>query len=188
MNRGDNPGRGLGEVDMVRQLVVVVLGVGIAAALWTQALAGLTVRDREVVPNGHEEVIRYYTGVIEFGGESKADLGNAFYRRGNAYYYLGALEKAIEDYSRALVLIPDHAETFYNRANSYADLGDHDRAIADYTRAIGLKPSFDAAYYNRANSHLRQGKLRRAIEDYKKAYSLKPNEPLYRRRIKALGL
>jgi tetratricopeptide (TPR) repeat protein len=180
--------RKFGEVEMGRQLLIVVSAVGIAAALWTEAFAGLTVRYGGEERNGHEEVILYYTGVIEFGGDSKSDLGNAFYRRGNAYYYLGSLEKAIGDYSRALVLSPGHAETFYNRANSYADLGDHDRAIEDYTRAIGLKPDFDAAYYNRANSHLRKGKLLRAIEDYRKAFSLKPDEPLYRDRIEDLGL
>jgi tetratricopeptide (TPR) repeat protein len=181
-------GRKFGEVDMGRQLLVVISAVGIAVALWSEAVAGLTVRKGGEQRNGHQEVIRYYTGVIEFGGESKADLGNAFYQRGNAYYYLGILEKAIDDYSRALVLSPGHAETFYNRANSYADLGDHDRAIEDYTQAIGLKPDFDSAYYNRANSHLCKGQLLRAVEDYKKAYSLRPDEPLYRDRIEELGL
>lgn len=173
---------------MGRQLLIIVSAGIMAAVLSAEAFAGLTTGQSGETHERQKELVRYYTGVIEFGGESKADLGDAFYRRGNAYYYLGVLGKAIDDYSRALVLSPDHAETYYNRANSYADLGDHARAIEDYTRAIELKPDFDAAYYNRANSRLRTGQLLPAMEDYKKAYSLNPSEAIYRERVKELGL
>lgn len=159
-----------------------------ASTVASEAFAGLAKWDETPQRPSHEELIGYYTGVIEFGGGTKAELGNAFYNRGNAFYYLGVLEKAIEDYSRAIVLNPDQAEIFYNRANSYADLGDHERAIEDYSQAIRLKPNYDAAYYNRANSHLRRGQLLRAVEDYKKALSLRPDERLYRERIESLGL
>jgi tetratricopeptide (TPR) repeat protein len=164
------------------------LAAGVVFAASSEAWAGLADRDTGGKRSSQEELLGYYTGVIEFSGGSKAELGHAFYNRGNAFYYLGVLEKAIADYSRAIVLNPDHAETFYNRANSYADLGDHERAIDDYSQAIRLKPNFDAAYYNRANSHLRGGRLLRAVEDYKKAFSLRPGERLYRERIEALGL
>ncbi len=176
------------EVGMERWLLSIALAVGVLCAANSEAPAGLADGASGQKGNNQEELLAYYTGVIEFGGGSKAELGHAFYNRGNAFYYLGVLEKAIADYSRAIVLNPDHAETFYNRANSYADLGDHERAIADYSQAIRLNPDFDAAYYNRANSHLREGRLLRAVEDYKKAFSLRPGERLYRERIEALGL
>ena len=182
------PGSVAKKVGMGRWLLVVAFAANMAAAGCSEALAGLANREGPRERNNHEELLGYYTGVIEFGAVTKAELGNAFYNRGNAFYYLGVLEKAIDDYSRAIVLNPDQAEIFYNRANSYADLGDHERAIDDYSQAIRLKPDFDAAYYNRANSHLRRGQLLRAVEDYKKAFSLKPEERLYRERIEALGL
>ena len=173
---------------MGKWLLVVALAAGIAVAQRSEAQAGLADWDGNHTRNSHHELLAYYTGVIEFGGGTKSELGHAFYNRGNAFYYLGVPEKAITDYSRAIVLNPDHAETFYNRANSYADLGDHKRAIDDYSQAIRLKPDFHAAYYNRANSHLHKGQLLRAVEDYKRAFSLRPGERLYRERIEALGL
>ncbi len=173
---------------MGRWLLVLAFAASTAGAVGSESFAGLAKWDGTRERPSHEELIGYYTGVIEFGGGTKAELGNAFYNRGNAFYHLGVLEKAIVDYSRAIVLNPDQANFFYNRANSYADLGDHERAIDDYSQAIRLKPDFDAAYYNRANSHLRRGQLLRAVDDYKQAFALKPEERLYRDRIEALGL
>jgi len=173
----------------MRRLVLTTLfAAGIAVAAGVNAFAARAVWDGEAEQSGYEKAVHYLTWIIESGEVSKKNLGNAFYNRGNAYYYLGAHGKAIEDYSRALVLDPGHAEALYNRGNSYADVGDHDRAIEDYSQTIRIRPDFDAAYYNRANSRLRTGDLLRAIEDYRKAYSLNPNDSVYRNRIKELGL
>ena len=173
---------------MGRWLLTVAFAASMVAAGRYEAAAELAAWDGGKQQSSHAELLSHYTGVIEFGAGTKAELGNAYYNRGNAFYYLGNPEKAIVDYSRAIVLDPARAETFYNRANSYADLGNHERAIDDYTQAIRLEPDFDAAYYNRANSQMRQGRLLRAVEDYKKAFSLRPGERLYRERIEALGL
>ena len=173
---------------MGRLVFTIIVAAGMAVAAGSNAFATRGVWDGEAEQSGYEKAVRYLTWIIESGGVSKENLGNAFYNRGNAYYYLGAHAKAIEDYSRVLVLDPGHAEALYNRGNSYADVGDHDRAIEDYSRTIRIRPDFDAAYYNRANSRLRTGDLLRAIEDYRKAYSLNPNDSVYRDRIKELGL
>ncbi len=173
---------------MGRLVFIILLAAGIAVAPGSTAFAARAVWDGEAEQSGYENAVHYLTWIIESGGVSKKNLGNAFYNRGNAYYYLGAHGKAIDDYSRTLVLEPGHAEALYNRGNSYADMGDHDRAIEDYSQTIGIRPDFDAAYYNRANSRLRTGDLLRAIEDYRKAYTLNPNDPVYRNRIKELGL
>ncbi len=173
---------------MGRLVLTILLAAGIAVAAVSNGFAARSVWDGEAEQSAYEKAIHYLTWIIESGEVSKKNLGNAFYDRGNAYYYLGAQGKAIEDYSRALVLDPGHAEALYNRGNSYADVGDHDRAIEDYSRTIGIRPDFDAAYYNRANSRLRMGDLLRAFEDYKKAFSLNPNDSVYRNRIEELGL
>ncbi len=173
---------------MGRLVFTIVLAAGVAVASGSKTYANRAVWDGEAELTGYETAVDYLTWIIESGGVSKKNLGNAFYNRGNAYYYLGAHGKAIEDYSRALVLNPGHAEALYNRGNSYADVGDHDRAIEDYSQSIRIKPDFDAAYYNRANSRLRMGDLLRAFEDYRKAYSLNPNDSVYRTRIEELGL
>jgi tetratricopeptide (TPR) repeat protein len=173
---------------MGRRVFTILFAAGIAVAAGSNAFAARAVWDGKAEQNDYEKSIQYLTWIIESGGVSKKNLGNAFYNRGNAYYYLGAQGKAIDDYSRALVLDPEHADALYNRGNSYADVGDHDRAIEDYSRIIRIWPDFDAAYYNRANSRLQTGDLLRAIEDYRKAFSLNPNDRVYRNRIKELGL
>ena len=173
---------------MGRLVFTILFAAGIAVAAGSNAFASRVVWDGEAEQSGYEKAIHYLTWIIESGGVSKKNLGNAFYDRGNAYYDLGAQGKAIEDYSRALVLDPGRADALSNRGNSYADVGDHDRAIEDYSRTIRIRPDFDAAYYNRANSRLHKGDLLRAKEDYRKAYSLKPNDSVYRNRIKELGL
>jgi tetratricopeptide (TPR) repeat protein len=173
---------------MGRLVFTILLATGIAVANGSNAFAARAVWDGEAEQAGYEKAVHYLSWIIESGGVSKKNLGNALYNRGNAHYYLGAYDKAIEDYSRALVLDPDNPEVLYNRGNSYAEVGDHARAIEDYSRSIAIRPDFDAAYYNRANSRLSMGDLLRAIEDYRKAYSLDPNDLVYRGRIKELGL
>jgi tetratricopeptide (TPR) repeat protein len=64
----------------------------------------------------------------------------AFYSRGAAYQTKGDLDKAIADYSQAIVLKPDYAAAYENRARAFVDKGDYTRAVADVTKAGELTP------------------------------------------------
>jgi len=63
----------------------------------------------------------------------------AFYSRGAAYQTKGDLDKAIADYSQAIVLKPDYAAAYENRARAFVDKGDYTRAVDDVTKAGELK-------------------------------------------------
>jgi tetratricopeptide (TPR) repeat protein len=63
----------------------------------------------------------------------------AFYSRGAAYQTKGDLDKALADYSQAIVLKPDYAAAYENRARAFVDKGDYTRAVADVTKAGELK-------------------------------------------------
>jgi tetratricopeptide (TPR) repeat protein len=68
----------------------------------------------------------------------------AFYSRGAAYQTRGDLDKAIADYSQAIVLKPDYAAAYENRARAFVDKGDYTRAVADVTKAGELTPKMAA--------------------------------------------
>jgi tetratricopeptide (TPR) repeat protein len=64
----------------------------------------------------------------------------AFNSRGAAYQSKGDLDKAIADYSQAIVLKPDYAAAYENRARAFVGKGDYTRAVADVTKAGELAP------------------------------------------------
>src|SRR6266542_339102 len=70
--------------------------------------------------------------VIAANREGTEGLAIAYYKRGNGYSNKGENERAIEDYARAIQLMPDYVAALNNRALAYEDLQQHDRAFADY--------------------------------------------------------
>ena len=70
----------------------------------------------------------------------------------------GMLDAAIEDYSLAIQLNPQHCRAFYNRAFCHDRLNHVEDAIADYTRALDLEPHNATAHHNRGSLHERVGR------------------------------
>ena len=66
----------------------------------------------------------------------------------------GRLDKAIEDYTKAIELNPQHANAYHNRGLAWSKKGDRDKAIEDYNKAIELNPQYADAYNNRGNAWL----------------------------------
>lgn len=101
-----------------------------------------------------------------------------YYNRGIAFVQTGDDNKAISDFTQAIRLKPDDAETWYNRGLARGRNEDYTRAIADFTRAIQLKPGYADAYYNRGVSYKRVGNAARAAADSLKARALRtPKKP-----------
>jgi hypothetical protein len=82
-------------------------------------------------------------------------------------------ERAIECYSRAIILAPRLEYAYNNRGNTYNTLRQYDLALQDYDKAIALKPDYAAAYYNRANTLSDVGRYDEAVRDYSRAIELK---------------
>lgn len=96
-----------------------------------------------------------------------------YYNRGIAFIQTGDDNKAISDFTQAIRLKPDDAETYYNRGLARGRNEDYTRAIADFTRAIQLKPGYADAYYSRGVSYKRVGNAARAKADSLKARALR---------------
>ena len=74
------------------------------------------------------------------------DLPEAYVGRGNIYFLAGKLDRAIEDYSRALDLNISRAYIAHlNRGMAYEKLGRYDVAEADYRQALAAQPDWDLA-------------------------------------------
>ena len=95
--------------------------------------------------------------------------------RGIACRDKGEIDRAIENFTKAIELNPDLAIAYSNRGVAYGEKGDIDRAIADFTEAIELQPDFADAYYNRGIAYHEKREYDRAIVDYTMTIGLKPD-------------
>jgi tetratricopeptide (TPR) repeat protein len=84
------------------------------------------------------------------------------------------LERAIEDFTHALILDPYSSKIYAERGLAYADMQNYGKAIADLAQAIQLDN--DAVLYNnRGNVYLEMSKYDLAIADFSQAIVLNPN-------------
>ena len=95
------------------------------------------------------------------------DRSSVYYNRGNAKLELGDRLGAIEDYTQAIAIKPDHSEYYYNRGNAYLDLSRFAEASADYDKATGRSAAHAA--FNKGNALLAMGRLREALDCYSDA-------------------
>ena len=101
---------------------------------------------------------RYFLADILFQGLSKADLQD----------YYGA----IADYTKAIEIDPNYADTYNNRGVSKRRLQDYTGAIADYTKAIEIDPNYTNAYVYRGISRVNLQDYYGACQDARKAQEL----------------
>ncbi len=85
---------------------------------------------------------------------------------------LGALERAIAGYTRALALKPHLADAYGNRGTAKYRLNDSAGAMADYDLALTIDPVHAAAYANRGTVRHMAGDFDGAIADYDRASQL----------------
>jgi len=57
---------------------------------------------------------------------------------------------ALAEFSKAISLEPDNAESYHGRALCYAYLGEYECAVDDHTKAIQMEPGYPEAYAFRA--------------------------------------
>ena len=114
--------------------------------------------------------IEAYSDVIDLN-----PLSAAYSNRGGVHREKGAFDDAIADFTKAIELDPNCAETYSNRGGAYLDKGEVDTAIADFTKAIELDPNFAIAYYGRGSAYDDKYNIEKAIADYNKAIELTPD-------------
>ena len=126
---------------------------------------GVELRDQE----NFQEAIAEYDQAIQLYPKSEA-----YNHRGNAYFDLGRLDRAVEDYDAAIASDGHYFRAYNNRGVVYARLGQLDRAIDDYTQAILYFLDYAEAYLNRGNAYYNQNEFERAVKGLGDAITLDP--------------
>lgn len=143
--------------------------VGLLAASWLSPAIALSDEDWNSCARAAEVAsdrpIGGCTAVIKAGERILVQLVAAYNNRGVAFRSNGELDRAIEDYDRAIRLMPDYYVAINNRGVAWIAKGEFDRAIADFDRAIQLKPDHLAAFGARAAAFGHKGLFDRAIAD-----------------------
>ena len=115
--------------------------------------------------------------------ETPQDHAVAFFNRGFAHKNRGQHDRAIEDYTQAIRLMPSMGLAYNGRGLAFDRKGLYDRAMLDFAEAIRLMPDSDFAFANRAAAALKLGQLEPAIADYDAALRIDPKNAasLYQR-------
>ena len=96
-----------------------------------------------------EVAIAACTRAIQSGEVSGTDLVNAYFVRGNRYFADENYDRAIADYTQAILRAPTldkgYWVVFLRRGWSYAKLNDYDRAFDDCSEAVRLNPQAEEA-------------------------------------------
>lgn len=87
------------------------------------------------------------------------------------------VEKALQDFTKAINVDYTYAEPFLNRGILYYNTGRPDQALADFNRFLELKPDNPDGLLNRANTLSTLGRFKEAIPDYNKYLTIKNDDP-----------
>ena len=90
------------------------------------------------------------------------NLGDLYGRQGN-------LEKAVEEFKKAIELKPNYGDAFHNLANTYQQMGKTDEAIENYQKAASINPNLWQSYQNLAAIYFNQEKFELAKQELEKA-------------------
>lgn len=93
---------------------------------------------------------------------------------GNAYFKMGKLDEAIEQYNVALRIQPTFTRAIGNLGNAYNKKGELDKAVEQYRLAIRQNPK-DANFHNNLGiAYAKSGKLSDALSEFQTAVGINP--------------
>jgi lipoprotein NlpI len=124
---------------------------------------------RELAHGSYTRSIRVLTQAINRGADPEA-----FKLRGKAYSSIGALDKAIDDFSSYIGAGSADPEGYLLRGDAYSMSVKHERALPDFTRAVELEPSRVEAYLGRGIAHLGLEQYGAAIKDFRSVLERDP--------------
>jgi lipoprotein NlpI len=113
--------------------------------------------------------------VTQKAGFSSELLASIYIRRGVAYFLNKEYRLAIEDFERAITLVPKFIWAYGLRGIAYYLLNEYQLAIVDFDRALELDPNYVWAYAGRGFAYGYFKNFEQAMEDFDSAFALDPN-------------
>jgi tetratricopeptide (TPR) repeat protein len=123
--------------------------------------------------NAQQAIALYGEALKETGltNERRSTLHND---RGVAYWRANQHKAAIEEFNRAVTLLPEGSAAYNNRGIVLLALNLVTEAIKDFDRAVVLTPGYTSAYHNRATAQFQMGNYEAAGQDFTRAIELSP--------------
>lgn len=105
-------------------------------------------------------------------------IAGDYYDNGNRLADEKKFEEAIDEYSKAVDLIPAFYEAIDNRAFSKMDLGRWAEAVEDFELSLQVNPENTAAEFSIGECYLKTRDYSRAKARFEKALAIDPNHQL----------
>jgi len=138
------------------------LAVGACLSIY----AGMT-----VMRNGYwRDEITFYNDMLKYNpGKARIHLN-----LGNTYYENGDIDKAIDEYKKALSINRDSFVACGNIGSAYLFKGDVDEAEKYLTRAISMEDNYPVGHYNLGIIHMKKKQYREAVSELTTATRQRP--------------
>ena len=125
-------------------------------------------------------VVKLQSLVLEFKQYPKDNKFASYLARAFSYNALHQYNKAIQDYTEALLLNSENEETLMNRASCYYNMQEYEKAIADYTKVTQINPLNTDSYVQRGSIYNHLMDYEKAIIDFNEAIRLNPKNEFAR--------
>ena len=136
-----------------------------AGIMMFAGLSYLSIRQMRIWENG----LTVWSYVIE---KRPNEVSIAYTNLGSAYQKRGQLDKAMENYNKAISLDPNDYLAYTNRGVIFDRMGQFDKAIESHNKAIVSNPGDYKAYFNRGLTYDKMGRITDAIEDFQRTLRL----------------
>ena len=101
----------------------------------------------------------------------------ALYDTAYNWFKRGLHDKAIEDYTKVIEIVPDFADAYNERGIVYRHMKEYDKAIEDYNKAVEINPNHVVAYNNLSITYGMMVEPDKAIDAATKAIKADPTFP-----------
>jgi len=106
--------------------------------------------------------------------ERSKNNSRPYHNLGASYAEKGQLDKAMQQYSKALGIDPDAADTLDHMGQVLIQKGKPDEAIKYFTRALSNMPQYVEAHIHLGNTLAGQGQIQEALDHFNMAISINP--------------
>ena len=111
------------------------------------------------------------------------DRGDSFdgtdkiFNEGISYFNRVEYDRAIENFTKVITILPEYAMAYSNRGACYIRKGENQEALADINKALSIFPNYTGAYSNLAALYLEMKNTDDAISASSKTIEISPNFP-----------